>query len=224
MGISRDSRHKRRLTGGKMPVHQKKRKFESARPVANTRIGEKRIRLIRTRGGNHKFRALRLDHGNFTWQSEGVTRKVQIKNVVYNASNNELVRTKTLVKNTIVVIDAHPFVNYIQQRYNGITADKLKEKEAATKTKEAGSKKDKEAAAKLDGWETLQKGESAKDVKDKYLKRRLRGHLNERLVAQLHKGTLFACIASRPGQSGRCDGYVLEGKELEFYQKKMHKK
>lgn len=226
MGISRDSRHKRRLTGGKMPVHQKKRKFESARPVANTRIGEKRIRLIRTRGGNHKFRALRLDHGNFTWQSEGVTRKVAIKNVVYNASNNELVRTKTLVKNSIILIDAHPFVNYIQQRYNGIHADKLKEKEPVQKIKdkEAAAKHKKENAAKLDGWETLGKDQNTKDVKDKYLKRRLRGHLNERLVAQLHKGTLFACITSRPGQSGRCDGYVLEGKELEFYQKKMHKK
>ncbi len=29
--------------------------------------------------------------------------------VVYNASNNELVRTKTLVKNAIVQIDATPF-------------------------------------------------------------------------------------------------------------------
>ena len=33
-----------------------------------------------------------------------------------------------------------------------------------------------------------------------------------------------ACVASRPGQSGRCDGYILEGKELEFYQKKLKSK
>lgn len=26
------------------------------------------------------------------------------------------------------------------------------------------------------------------------------------------------------GQSGRCDGYILEGKELEFYQKMLAKK
>ena len=31
MGISRDSRHKRRLTGGRMPVHKKKRAFEKGR-------------------------------------------------------------------------------------------------------------------------------------------------------------------------------------------------
>ena len=37
-------------------------------------------------------------------------------------------------------------------------------------------------------------------------------------------GRLYAAIASRPGQCGRCDGYILEGKELEFYVKKMAKK
>ena len=35
---------------------------------------------------------------------------------------------------------------------------------------------------------------------------------------------LYAAISSRPGQCGRCDGYILEGKELEFYLKKMQKK
>ena len=35
---------------------------------------------------------------------------------------------------------------------------------------------------------------------------------------------MLACVSSRPGQCGRCDGYVLEGKELEFYIKKIEKK
>ena len=65
MGISRDSRHKRRATGGRMPVHKKKRKFESGRPRANTRLATDAskvcVRRIRTRGGNFKFRALRLE-------------------------------------------------------------------------------------------------------------------------------------------------------------------
>ena len=39
----------------------------------------------------------------------GITRKTRVLDVVYNASNNELVRTKTLVKNAIVLIDATPF-------------------------------------------------------------------------------------------------------------------
>lgn len=35
---------------------------------------------------------------------------------------------------------------------------------------------------------------------------------------------LAASVASRPGQSGRADGYILEGKELEFYLKKIKSK
>ena len=71
MGISRDSRHKRRLTGGRMPIHQKKRAFEKARPVSNTKLvnDKARIRRVRVRGGNYKFRALRLKEGNFNWAS-----------------------------------------------------------------------------------------------------------------------------------------------------------
>lgn len=37
-------------------------------------------------------------------------------------------------------------------------------------------------------------------------------------------GFFSACLASRPGQCGRADGYVLEGKELEFYLKKIKSK
>ena len=71
MGISRDSRHKRRATGGRMPIHKKKRAFEKGRPIANTRVVDNvkdvKVRRIRVRGGNFKFRALRLEIGNFYW-------------------------------------------------------------------------------------------------------------------------------------------------------------
>ena len=38
---------------------------------APPQLGQKRIHVIRTRGGNKKYRALRLDNGNFSWGSEG---------------------------------------------------------------------------------------------------------------------------------------------------------
>lgn len=44
------------------------------------------------------------------------------------------------------------------------------------------------------------------------------------LEEQLVSGRVLACISSRPGQSGRADGYILEGKELDFYQKKLSQK
>lgn len=80
-------------------------------------LGAQRIHKVRTRGGNVKYRALRLDTGNFSWGSECCARKTRIIDVVYNASNNELVRTKTLVKNAIVVVDATPFRQWYESHY-----------------------------------------------------------------------------------------------------------
>lgn len=105
MGITRDSMHKRRHTGAKRISIRKARKFQMGRPPAMTKLGAKRIHLFRARGGNLKHRALRLDSGNFSWGTESITRKVRIVDVTYNASNNELLRTKTLVKNCIVQVD-----------------------------------------------------------------------------------------------------------------------
>ncbi|KAF9944974.1 hypothetical protein BGZ65_011348, partial [Modicella reniformis] len=104
-GISRDSRHKLSASGAKRTQYRKKRKFELGRQAVNTKLGSKRIHEVRTRGGNRKFRAMR----KLFMGSEAISRKARIVAVVYNASNNELVRTGTLVKNAIVQIDATPF-------------------------------------------------------------------------------------------------------------------
>lgn len=64
-----------------------------------------------------KWRALRLNTGNFSWGSEAITRKTRILDVVYNASNNELVRTKTLVKSAIIQVDAAPFKQWYHTHY-----------------------------------------------------------------------------------------------------------
>ena len=49
--------------------------------------------------------------------SPAIARKTRIIDVVYNASNNELVRTKTLVKSTIIQIDATPFRQWYEAHY-----------------------------------------------------------------------------------------------------------
>ena len=64
MGISRDSEHKHRATGGKRPQTRKKRQFLLGRPAAMTKLAPHRVHQVRTRGGNIKYRALRLDQGN----------------------------------------------------------------------------------------------------------------------------------------------------------------
>ena len=46
-----------------------------------------------------------------------ISRKTRIIDVVYNASNNELVRTKTLVKSCIVQVDGTPFRQWYEAHY-----------------------------------------------------------------------------------------------------------
>merc|ERR1711935_20226 len=153
------------------------------RPAAQTKLAPHRVHQVRTRGGNMKYRALRLDQGNFSWATEACARKVRIIDVVYNASNNELVRTKTLVKGAIVTIDSTPFRQWYEAHY----------------AKALGRKK------KID-------------------ERRKEAEVAVSLTEQFGQGRLLARIASRPGQTGRCDGYILEGKELDFYVRKLKAK
>merc|ERR1712215_477057 len=205
MGISRDKWHKRRATGGRQNPIRKKRKYELGRPAAQTKIGPKRVRTIRTRGGNKKFRALRLDTGNFSWGSEAQTRKTRIIDVLYNASNNELVRTKTLVKNAIVQIDALPFRQWYEAHY----AIPLGRKKGVRLSEEE---------------EAVLSKKRSKKTQKKYEERKKTHQVEAALEEQFGAGRLLAAISSRPGQSGHSDGYILEGKELEFYLRKLKSK
>jgi small subunit ribosomal protein S8e len=295
MGISRDKAHKRRATGGRVKRIRMKRKFEMGRQPANTKIGEKKITRIRVRGGNYKFRALRLDHGNYSWAGESVTRKTRILKVVYNSTNNELVRTNTLVKGSIIQIDSTPFKAWYLQYYNVDLSNKKSSEKAkvaaaaakkdATKKEEKSAKKDttkkddktgkkdttkkedktgkkdttkkddktakkdttkKDATKKDDktaqkdkpktGEKKASKGKGAKKQEEtertdlnkkalaKFAKRNSTRKLDPALGDQFKTGRVYAKISSRPGQSGRCDGYILEGDELAFYLKKINLK
>ncbi|XP_031101493.1 40S ribosomal protein S8-2-like [Ipomoea triloba] len=212
MGISRDSMHKRRATGGKKKAWRKKRKYELGRQPASTKLSSnKTVRRVRVRGGNVKWRALRLDTGNYSWGSEAVTRKTRILDVVYNASNNELVRTQTLVKSAIVQVDAAPFKQWYLQHY-GVDIGRKKKGAAKKETTE-----ETEGAA-------AEEAKKSNHVQRKLEKRQKDRKLDSHLEEQFGSGRLMACISSRPGQCGRADGYILEGKELEFYMKKIQRK
>merc|ERR550525_1673232 len=156
MGISRDWRHKHRKTGGRRNIHQNKRKYEMARPCVMCHLGAKRVRNVRCRGGNRKYRALRLDAGNFAWGSENRTKKCRILDVLYNASSNELVRTKTLCKNAIIQIDAQPFKQYYLKRY-GLDLSKKDKGIQEKKQSEADKEEEKDTKAT--------KGKKGKDAK-----------------------------------------------------------
>jgi len=101
------------------------------------------------------------------------------------------------VKNAIVQIDATPFRQWFNQHYGlELGKNKAEEVKISGSVTRKREKRRKEDGAKVD-----------KGVED-----------------QMKTGRLIACVASRPGQHGRVDGYIIEGAELAFYQKKMMKK
>ncbi|QRV94088.1 ribosomal protein S8e [Ceratobasidium sp. AG-Ba] len=200
MGISRSSRHKRSATGAQRPHYRKKRKFELGRQPASTKLGPKRVHTVRVRGGNLKHRALRLESGNFAWGSEQTTRKTRIIGVVYNASNNELVRTNTLVKGAIIQVDATPFRQWYEAHY------------AQPVTKKGAKPAEKPESEEV---------KKSRSVVRKIEERKKNAKIDPLLESQFAAGRLYAAISSRPGQSGRADGYILEGRELEFYLRKL---
>lgn len=209
MGICRAGRYKLRLTGGKRKIHKKKRKYELGRPPSNTKLGPTKVHVVRGRGRNYKYRAIKLDSGSFSWPSFGFSKTTRIIDVVYNASNNELVRTKTLVKNCIVVIDAHPFTTWYENTF-GISLGKKKKEDEQKAIADAGEKKD-EPEEKLKDYKHIKK--IGKDKK-----------IDPLLIEQFKQGRVLACISSRPGQCGKADGYIIEGEELQFYKRRMDKK
>ncbi|KAK2083421.1 40S ribosomal protein [Saguinus oedipus] len=113
-----------------------------------------------------------------------------------------LVRTKTLVKNCIVLIDSTHYRQWYESHY----ALPLGHKKGAKLTPEE---------------EELLNKKQSKKIQKKYDERKKNAKISSLLEEQFQQGKLLACIASRPGQCGRADGYVLEGKELEFYRRKI---
>ena len=116
--------------------------------------------------------------------------------MVYNASNNELVRTKTLVKNCVVAIDATPFRTWFESHYH--------------------AKVDKTPVPAAEG-----APKQSEHAKAKFAARAKAIAVDPRVVEQFSTGRLLATLTSRPGQSGRADGQILEGDALEFYLKKL---
>lgn len=111
-----------------------------------------------------------------------------------------------MVKSAIVQVDATPFRQWYESHY-GEVLGKKRQSATAEAAVEVSKKASNSVVKKQSSRKALAKVEST--VED-----------------QFTTGRLYAIISSRPGQSGRCDGYILEGKELEFYLKKFkaHKK
>ncbi|MDO9539237.1 MAG: 30S ribosomal protein S8e [Methanocalculus sp.] len=95
----------RKSSGGRYHPTSGKKRFEIGRSPAETVIGITRRRIIRTRGGNIKVRALRCEFASVSDRKTGVTKKVAIQKVEANTANPNYVRRNLLTKGAIIRTD-----------------------------------------------------------------------------------------------------------------------
>ena len=83
-----------------------KRKFELGRDPAETRIGDKKLRKIRTRGGNYKNRLAEGNVINIINPETNKAENAEIYNVIENKANPNYVRRNIITKGAIVETSA----------------------------------------------------------------------------------------------------------------------
>ncbi|KZX13009.1 30S ribosomal protein S8e [Methanobrevibacter oralis] len=88
-------------SGARNVANRGKRKSELGRDPAETRLDAKKLRKIRTRGGNEKLRLATGNKVNVT-DDEGNTKVLDIYNVVENSANPNYVRRNIITKGAVV--------------------------------------------------------------------------------------------------------------------------
>jgi len=92
----------KKKTGGKINLNRRKRKYERGSNPILTKLGKAKRKIVRTKGGGRKVKALAIDYVNVYNPSSKATKKVKIMDVVENKANPHLVRRGILTKGAVV--------------------------------------------------------------------------------------------------------------------------
>ena len=90
-------------SGARRVANRGKRKSELGRESAETRLGERKLRKIRTRGGNEKQR-LAQDNKINVIDADGKAQTVEIYGVIENNANPNYVRRNIITKGGLIRI------------------------------------------------------------------------------------------------------------------------
>lgn len=90
----------KKITGGKYIKARKKKLYENPGQKKTVKLGDDKRKSRKVRGGNMKVFLLRAKIVNV--QTDGKTKKTEIKNVLETPSNRFLARQNVITKGTIV--------------------------------------------------------------------------------------------------------------------------
>ena len=94
------ARSTKKRTGGRRRAVRKKRKHEMGSAPTETRLGEEKLKVAETHGGNTKVRAVAKNVASVATDDGAVS--ADIEDVVENASNPNYVRRNIITKGAII--------------------------------------------------------------------------------------------------------------------------
>jgi small subunit ribosomal protein S8e len=98
-------RAKRKPTGGRYKHARKKRLFEMGNLPAMTKIGERKAKVLRTRGKNFKTRLFKTNSANLFDPKTKTFSKAKIDTVVENTADRHYVRRNIITKGCVIMTE-----------------------------------------------------------------------------------------------------------------------
>lgn len=102
MSVWHGDLHKKKLTGGSKRAYRKKRRFERGSFPVETTLDERKLKIIRRRGGNLKAKLFSEQQASISDPATGKTEKTEIMRVVRNPANVDYNRRGVITKGTII--------------------------------------------------------------------------------------------------------------------------
>ncbi|HII29635.1 30S ribosomal protein S8e [Candidatus Woesearchaeota archaeon CG1_02_47_18] len=96
------SRSRRKPSGAKKKLARSKRQSETGSLPTNTKLGERRIKQTRCKGGDVKLRQLTANQANVLDPKTGKFEVVRVDNIVENPANRHFIRRNIITKGTIM--------------------------------------------------------------------------------------------------------------------------
>lgn len=96
------SRPKRKETGGRYIAYRKKKQYELGREPSFTKLGKKRMQVIRVMGANRKLRLLSADTANLFDPKTKSFKQIKIKTITDNPANRHFIRRNIMTKGAVV--------------------------------------------------------------------------------------------------------------------------
>jgi len=95
-------RSRRTLTGSRLRKLRKKKKYERGSEFLETRIGKRKVKTKKTKGGGLKLKLLSVEKINVADPETKKVKRVKILSVEKNPANPHFVRRNILTKGAVV--------------------------------------------------------------------------------------------------------------------------